>query len=293
MKLILEVTSEERHLLGDNAKKCFQAVGGVIGRNPQCDWVIPDQKRHMSGQHAVISCEEGAFHITDVSTNGVFINGAAQPLGREATVTLNDEDRISMGNIDFIVRLQLSAEEHPFKSQTGAFASNLSDRSPDNPVARSKPLDPIALFKANNGFDAAKASVTSSPVTPRPGGALKPGAAEVSRFSRSEQIVSAPDHLPGVSNAFKPPKMLPEDWLDESSGGLGRADPIDVGAVSSSSGQNSAEVSQETRAVPAPLSTKAPHKVPASTAVQNDLIKRFFKGLGVSEKILNKLFSLS
>lgn len=118
MELVLEVTSEERHLLGDSAIKRFQAVGGVIGRDPACDWAIPDQKRHLSGRHAVISCEDDGFHITDISTNGVFVNNQEQPLGRNHTVKLSDSDRLSMGNIEFVVRLQLDPEQHPFKSQS-------------------------------------------------------------------------------------------------------------------------------------------------------------------------------
>ena len=75
MELLLEVISSEKHLMGDNAHHVFKPAGGVIGRAPECDWVIPDQTRHISGRHAIISYEAGQFYITDTSTNGVYLNG--------------------------------------------------------------------------------------------------------------------------------------------------------------------------------------------------------------------------
>lgn len=104
MELVLEVVSSERHLLGENASHRFLPAGGVIGRSSECDWVIPDQTRHLSGRHAIVSCEAGQFYITDISTNGVYLNGPVL-LTRNLAMPLQDGDRLLMGEIQFRVRL--------------------------------------------------------------------------------------------------------------------------------------------------------------------------------------------
>ncbi|HVK98282.1 MAG TPA: type VI secretion system-associated FHA domain protein TagH [Dongiaceae bacterium] len=106
MELVLEVISAERHRLGENASYRFTPAGGVIGRSSECDWVIPDQTRHLSGRHAIISYEAGQYFITDISTNGTYLNGP-DPLTRNVAKLLHDEDRLLMGEIQLRVRLSL------------------------------------------------------------------------------------------------------------------------------------------------------------------------------------------
>ncbi|MCG8316045.1 MAG: type VI secretion system-associated FHA domain protein TagH [Pseudomonadales bacterium] len=278
MKLILEVTSEERHLLGENARKCFQSVGGVIGRGSSCDWVIPDQKRHLSGEHAVISCEEGTYNITDVSTNGVFINGSEQALGRNVTVVLNEADRLSMGNIDFVVRLQLAAEDHPFRSQPAGFSQT---QASDPGYSVTKQIDPVALFKSNHGL-----SEGAAPLQPTPGIRGNMGAVKNSSFSLAEQVVSAPDHLPSVNTAFVPPKMLPEDWLDEPGA------QVKTYETQKRHQEAPSAISQKTHIVPNNNVSTPIREENSKQSIERQQIDRFFKGLGVSPKILEKVDGL-
>lgn len=104
MELVLEVVSPERNLMGENASHHFFPSGGVIGRSAECDWVIPDQTRHLSGRHAIVSYEAGQFYITDISTNGIYLNGP-KPLTRNVAMPLHDEDRLLMGEIQLRVRV--------------------------------------------------------------------------------------------------------------------------------------------------------------------------------------------
>jgi predicted component of type VI protein secretion system len=97
MKLILEILNAEKHALPMNEQKIFTSEGGTIGRAPDCTWVIPDAARHLSGHHASIVLIEGQFAIRDTSTNGVFINGAEYPLGREMIHTLHEGDLMQLG----------------------------------------------------------------------------------------------------------------------------------------------------------------------------------------------------
>lgn len=104
MELVLEVVGPERHSLGANASHRFLPAGGVIGRSTDCDWVIPDSSRHLSGRHAIVSYEAGQYFITDISTNGIFLNGS-DALAKNVAMVLHDDDRLVMGDIQFRARL--------------------------------------------------------------------------------------------------------------------------------------------------------------------------------------------
>lgn len=105
MELELELVCPEPHLSGDNIRHVFDGRGGVIGRAPDSDWVLPDPSRHLSGRHALISFEAGQFFITDVSTNGTCLNGTV-PLTRQVAVALHDGDELRMGSLPCRVRLR-------------------------------------------------------------------------------------------------------------------------------------------------------------------------------------------
>ncbi|MDX1693229.1 MAG: type VI secretion system-associated FHA domain protein TagH [Ketobacteraceae bacterium] len=269
MELILEMTSDERHLIGASARKTFKAAGGVIGRDPGCDWFIPDESRHLSGRHALISCEGDGFYITDISTNGVFVNGQSQPLGKERRIRLNDADRISMGNMDFVVRLQLDPEAVPYRSLSeGTFAGSNPVR-PSPGGQRQQQLDPLAMFRAANG-------------SPDPAGGKGAAPDVVSPHSRAEQVVSAPDHRPAAQRAFTPPNMLPEDWLGEP-----------VVAPAEAEMPPRPQPRQAKRSSPAPQvpSAATGRAAPAPDAGQDyeRLVKSLFRGLGVSPNILARV----
>jgi type VI secretion system protein ImpI len=47
-----------------------------IGRDPYLDWVLPDPSRFISGKHCEIRHRDGHYWLTDVSTNGTYVNGS-------------------------------------------------------------------------------------------------------------------------------------------------------------------------------------------------------------------------
>ena len=50
-----------------------------IGRE-NCDWVLPDPDKFISGRHCEVRYEGSAFWLHDVSRNGTFVNGSNQRL---------------------------------------------------------------------------------------------------------------------------------------------------------------------------------------------------------------------
>lgn len=75
----------------------FGETGGSIGRSPSCDWTLADPNNTLSGRHALIGFANGAFTITDISTNGVYVNTVSSPLGRGRTGPLRDGDILYLG----------------------------------------------------------------------------------------------------------------------------------------------------------------------------------------------------
>ena len=74
-----------------------------IGRGAGNDWVLPDPDRHLSKTHCVISVEQGRAILTDLSTNGVHINGARQATARDSRVVLTDGDEFRLGEYTIAV----------------------------------------------------------------------------------------------------------------------------------------------------------------------------------------------
>lgn len=125
--------------MGKNARHVFLPAGGVIGRSSECDWVIPDQTRHMSGRHAIISYESGQFFITDISTNGVFLNGV-EALDKNRATPINDADRLLMGQIHFQIQVNAEAGQEHYAPQVQIPRPPVPSRSPmaaaQNPMAQ-------------------------------------------------------------------------------------------------------------------------------------------------------------
>ncbi|MCM8885044.1 MAG: type VI secretion system-associated FHA domain protein TagH [Candidatus Thiodiazotropha sp.] len=126
MKITLTVTQVAGTTPSQPLSVTFDEQGGTIGRRDENDWVLPDPERFISGRHAQVDFSEGAFHLTDVSSNGVFVNHTAQPLGMDNRVALQDGDIISIGDYDISVSLQKPAsptlESNGFEGLDDPFA---------------------------------------------------------------------------------------------------------------------------------------------------------------------------
>ncbi|HEV7985190.1 MAG TPA: FHA domain-containing protein [Steroidobacteraceae bacterium] len=113
MALKLTILSEQRAQLGSRASIVFGVGGGSIGRAHDNDWVLPDPERYLSAHHARVKFRDGAFHLSDTSTNGVFINERNDALGRRSTYVLCDGDRLRLGDYDITVSIDVERAEAP------------------------------------------------------------------------------------------------------------------------------------------------------------------------------------
>ena len=82
-----------------------------IGRGPENDWVLADPDRHLSKRHCVLSWQGAFWQVSDLSTNGTFINGEAAPIGPGQVRDLRDGDRLRLGDYEMAVRIGVPVAE--------------------------------------------------------------------------------------------------------------------------------------------------------------------------------------
>jgi type VI secretion system protein len=130
MSLMLNVTSSDRQALHQEMKFEFNKQGGTIGRRLSNSWVLPDENRHLSGTHATIEYVSGNYFIIDTSTNGVFLNGDAKPLGNGERQELKDGFQLTMGTYTLQVKIaEKSVDSETLEKRSNDLFADLDDDS--------------------------------------------------------------------------------------------------------------------------------------------------------------------
>jgi type VI secretion system FHA domain protein len=101
----LEIISEHRDIVGDDAVRVFREEGGSIGRSLQNDWILPDPDRYISGRHATIDFKGGIYYLVDTSSNGVYVNGDCEPVGKGNVRRLFNGDVLRFGDFEITVSI--------------------------------------------------------------------------------------------------------------------------------------------------------------------------------------------
>lgn len=117
MELVFEMLNTKQFVPPELRLKTFKQAGGVIGRGNDCDWIIPDSKRHLSSHHALISYQEGAFYITDTSCNGIQACDNGAPLPKGEGVRIEHGSLYMLG--DFEIRARLIRDPALFDVEVG------------------------------------------------------------------------------------------------------------------------------------------------------------------------------
>lgn len=105
MPLKLEIISEHRDIVGDDAVREFRSEGGTIGRSLKNDWILPDPDKFISGKHATIDSKGGIYYLVDISTNGVYVNDERDPIGKGNPRRLFNGDHLHMGDFEILVSI--------------------------------------------------------------------------------------------------------------------------------------------------------------------------------------------
>ncbi len=106
MELLLTIVEAPGQTdIAEPSKTFSSETGGSIGRGADNTWVLADPERIVSSRHATLAFANGAFAITDHSTNGTFVNDNLSPLGSGNSTPLRDGDMLTVGG--YRLRAQL------------------------------------------------------------------------------------------------------------------------------------------------------------------------------------------
>jgi type VI secretion system FHA domain protein len=198
--LTLRVTSFHSQALGSQGTKTFGSAGGSIGRNQGNDWVLPDPEKFISGKHCVVTCRNGTYYLSDVSTNGTFVNGSTQPIGNGMEQPLREGDRVQIGEYELVVSIDRADQS----SITGPTGFNLGAgggfaTGPSGPRHTTAP----------NGLGGYPQHEPGRPVSPDSlGGIFGDNDASWQRPPPNDPRIFS-DHAPTLEQHFTPPPIQP------------------------------------------------------------------------------------
>jgi type VI secretion system protein len=264
----------------------FNSQGGTIGRHEDNDWVLPDAQRFISGRHALISYEDGHYLVTDVSSNGVYLNHVETPLGSEGQASLQQGDTLTIGEYEINVTLQQPASLSP------AADSNNFDTLED-PYAR--------LLNENAGIHL-EPDHTPIASGPDPAGANdftldEPEEPDLEdhapAFPSAPQEVSESDHVSDLNSFFSDPGMIPEDWqAEDKSLASGSPPAAPAGEVTHADqpypntpinkGDVDLAIEEHQAATERPTASVAPHG-------EEELREALARGMGLSRSLLDDM----
>lgn len=212
MALKLRIISDHYKALGKRSSRLFGVTGGRIGRAQDNDWILPDPDRYVSSHHCKVAFRAGEWVLEDTSTNGVFINGSDTPASIEGAYSLQDGDRLRLGDYEVLVSIddrndfspdasgQIPAPPRVRKAAmklgedlgeeldiTDLLSDSLVQSVAEPPPARA------ANSPANELFDLSKAlGIDLQPAKPAPAPTARP-AAKPARSGFASLLNSTPD----------------------------------------------------------------------------------------------------
>ncbi|MCW8935089.1 MAG: type VI secretion system-associated FHA domain protein TagH [Gammaproteobacteria bacterium] len=227
MPLTVTITHSPDSANITESSKTFDEQGGTLGRGKNNNWVLDDPERFLSSSHCQFSCENGQFYITDTSTNGTFLNGSVNPMGKGSRLPLNEGDSFVLGDYAFAISIS-AAQSSAFAGSADPFASNtpannnsmddiFSSPAPDNGFGQSdanpfggghvsssdslfgsntEETDPLAaLDKAQGGsLGSGIPGVVNDPFSKAPGGDIFGASADPFSAPPSSDPFAGPTH---------------------------------------------------------------------------------------------------
>jgi hypothetical protein len=215
-----------------------------VGRGPDVDWVLPDPDRLLSKRHFAVAFRGGGWQVADTSTNGTFLNTDAESIGRGATRSLRDGDRLRLGAYEIEIRLVdqpaqgmssgmpggmsggMSGGMNQMGGARGSAQSPFSDPLGDPfgddplapPVAPRRPFDEPAF--PDHGATGARLPHDFDPLAPdrddSPYGAGFRGPAQSDHSSSMEDAMVPPPiagyAAPQSGGIIPGDDLLPDDW---------------------------------------------------------------------------------
>ncbi|NOZ51717.1 MAG: type VI secretion system-associated FHA domain protein TagH [Gammaproteobacteria bacterium] len=209
----------------------------TIGRAISNDWVLLDKSRYISGKHGSVEKVNDVYQITDTSTNGIYLNGNASPIGNGGVAVLKNGDQLLIGEFEISVRIEqdIAFNDKPVPLNTNASPIVLAPESS---------VDPLCFFPPSTPENANIPIPASSNQTPYSPGhnALDPlnGLNNNTPPTHSEG-----DHASPLQEPFQPPNAIPDqseaipnDWAKQQIPDMVPQDPIEAVTPESHNGSH-------------------------------------------------------
>lgn len=202
MTLTLQIENYEVLEDGGPVQFTTNKGGFQAGRGSGMDWVLPDPSRHISGHHFEISYANGAYWLTDASTNGTFLQGQRYRL--DGPYKLAHGERFQVGH--YIIAVHLGAPPlAPAPQMPPAYEDN--DNPWDIGGLAATPIDPLPRPSAHSRDDFADDFI-ANPMPAIPSRAPQPRQPEP--FQPQEpQTLSAPPPPPVPQPQIPPKEAAP------------------------------------------------------------------------------------
>ena len=192
MELMLEIISRQKFSLHQsNVQHVFREVGGYIGRDKECEWVLLDKTKQISRRHALVSFEHAAFFIEDLSTNGIY-----NALGRDR-LAKGQKYRIEHGNTYVIGEYSIQAR---VLHEPGSCLSGQSLQSGEIiPAGELLAEDPLIAMEQQDELNARE----------------RLGLYNDLLGATPEKKLHQADHTEASLGAMPQVTLVPEDWNEE------------------------------------------------------------------------------
>ena len=133
------VLTLDHHAGGARQTRTLQGGTLSVGRGRGNEGVLAAPDGHLSKTHCMISLEGGRTYLTDLSTNGMFVNGAREATRRDSRLELTDGDSFRLGDYLISVATLPDAVARPSGPAMGTEPDPLGGDLLDDPFGEPSP----------------------------------------------------------------------------------------------------------------------------------------------------------
>ena len=204
MTLTLRIENYDSLPDGGPTSATVTGQGLTVGRSTAMDWTLPDPQRHISGHHFSITFQDNAYWLTDMSTNGVFLDGQRHRI--DGPHRIMPGDRFQVGH--YFIGVSLDRDQ-PFgggQPQRAAPPPSALDDSDPWAVssAPAAPIDPNPRPNPRAFEDFASEFIVNPIPSPTP-----PPPAPVPPAPEAAPIPAAPSPFGNSASPFGQPAPIP------------------------------------------------------------------------------------
>ncbi|QEN85229.1 type VI secretion system-associated FHA domain protein TagH [Labrys sp. KNU-23] len=264
--LTLRIENFDRLPDGGPLEFAIDKRGFDFGRDQHLDWTLPDRNRMISGKHCEVRFYDGAYWLTDTSTNGTFLNGASKRL--QSPYRLADGDRLAVGDYVLAVSVKLpQAAVQPAAPPVGSSPPLMGADIWDSPHEAPPPIDASQLLprsrEADRGPDFLHQAAYVPPPLDEPEPIRKP------RPSLSVPVMPTPAPAAALwdSEDSRPVEPVKAEPVAEE------AAPVVVAP-------------RETEEAPKPAMARNTPTPPSGDGGAAEFVRRFAAGAGIPENVL-------